>query len=88
MQACLLDAGGDSSLQTVTDGEPLAHLKALKQSQGLKSCVLGAGELVPDVPWKEAESAEDLLVRHETTDLVCACAMASLGDLIHKWPRT
>ncbi len=45
VQACLLDAGGDSSLQTVTNGEPLAHLKALKQSQGLKSCVLDAGEL-------------------------------------------
>lgn len=45
VQACVLEASGDSSLQTITDGEPSTHLKALKQSQGLDSFVLDAGEV-------------------------------------------
>jgi hypothetical protein len=43
VQVGLLDAKGNSGLQTITNGEPLAHLKALKQFPGLNGSVLDAG---------------------------------------------
>jgi len=43
VQVGLLDAKGNSGLQTITNGELLVHLKALKQFLGLNGSVLDAG---------------------------------------------